>query len=139
MMAYASIKHWAAVGLIVLVELSAEKVCSKTLNFCLFKFSHISIMMGCTCLQYDMNFEWLNDVFKQICVHVSNFKFHYSGILSVLLLLSIIFYLKLNFDILFFFGVCGSEGILCSNLGDALTFLILRVFSVIHALTLAGC
>lgn len=26
MMAYASIKHWAAVGLIVLVELSAEKL-----------------------------------------------------------------------------------------------------------------
>lgn len=50
----------------------------------------------------------------------------------------------------FFFGVCGSEGIPCSNLGDALTFLILRgvrdgesvwltCLSVIHALTLAGC
>ena len=51
MMAYASIKHWADVGFIVLVELSAEKVRSKTLNLCLFKFFHISIMMGCTCLR----------------------------------------------------------------------------------------
>ncbi|KAL0013757.1 hypothetical protein SO802_000826 [Lithocarpus litseifolius] len=30
-MAYASIKHWAAVGLTVLVELSAEKSCAYSL------------------------------------------------------------------------------------------------------------